>query len=231
MPDVLGVQEARDLQVADLREALPEYDFYGVGRDDGKTAGECAGIFYRKDRFARSDAGTFWLSATPDEPGTSFYTRPGAVPRCASWLKLRHQPSGRELLVLNTHFDHISAAARRKSAEAIRERLPKLAGTAPAVVMGDLNSAEDSAPLRTLLAEAAPPARQLLDSYRTLHPRRSPDESSFNHWQGTTAGSRIDFILHTADLTPMAAAIVRTSYGGRWPSDHYPITAELRLAR
>ena len=78
-PDILGVQEARDLQIVDLREALPEFEFYGVGRDDGKTGGEYTGIFYRKDRFARSDGGSFWLSATPEKPGTSFLLSAGRM--------------------------------------------------------------------------------------------------------------------------------------------------------
>jgi endonuclease/exonuclease/phosphatase family metal-dependent hydrolase len=228
MPDVLGVQEARELQVVDLREALPEYDFYGVGRDDGKAGGEYAGIFYRKDRVMRADAGSFWLSATPEKPGTSFYTVPGAVPRLASWVRLRDKQSGREVLVLNTHFDHISAAARRKSATLIRERLSQLAKGVPAIVMGDLNTPEDSAPLRELIGEA-PSNRRLIDSYRAIHRERSPEESTFNHWKGTTTGSRIDFILHTEEFKPTAAAILRTSYQGRWPSDHYPVTATLRF--
>ena len=113
-PDVLGVQEARDLQIVDLREALPEYEFYGVGRDDGKTGGEYSGIFYRKDRFTRKDAGSFWLSETPEKPGTTFYTVPNAVPRMASWVRLARQAIGREFVVLNTHWDHISDEARRK---------------------------------------------------------------------------------------------------------------------
>jgi endonuclease/exonuclease/phosphatase family metal-dependent hydrolase len=229
MPDVLGVQEARELQVIDLREALPEFDFYGVGRDDGKTGGEYTGIFYRKDRFTGKDAGTFWLSASPQKPGTSFYTVPDAVPRIASWLRLRDRQSGREFIVLNGHFDHISAPARRKSATLIRERLSKLADGIPAIVMGDLNTPEDSAPLRVLAGEVAASDRRLIDSYRAVHRERSPEESTFNHWQGTTAGSRIDFILHTEEFKTTAAAIVRKSYDGRWPSDHYPVTATLHL--
>src|SRR5690349_14676587 len=68
-PDLLGVQEARDQQVKDLQKALPEYEFYGAGRDDGKPSGEFSGVFYRKGRLTRKDAGSFWLSSTPDKPG------------------------------------------------------------------------------------------------------------------------------------------------------------------
>ena len=71
-PDLLGVQEAREGQIADFKSALPDYEFYGLGRDDGKTGGEFSGIFFRKIRFTQTAAGSFWLSATPDKPGTTF---------------------------------------------------------------------------------------------------------------------------------------------------------------
>jgi endonuclease/exonuclease/phosphatase family metal-dependent hydrolase len=229
MPDILGVQEARDLQIVDFREALPEYGFYGLGRDDGKTEGEYTGIFYRKERFERPGAGSFWLSATPEMPGTSFYTVPGAVPRMASWVLLREKTSGQEVMVLNTHFDHISVPAREKSAALIRNRLTQLAEEVPAIVMGDLNTQEDTTAYRELVGSSSSGAGPLIDSYRKLHPRRTKQESTFNHWKGTIEGSRIDFILHTDDFTPTAAEIVRTSYDDRLPSDHYPVTATLRL--
>jgi endonuclease/exonuclease/phosphatase family metal-dependent hydrolase len=228
-PDVLGVQEARHLQIVDLREALPDLEFYGVGRDDGKTGGEYTGIFYLKNRFVRTAAGSFWLSAAPEKPGTSFYTAPGAVPRMASWVRLKDHKSGAEFLVLNTHWDHISVPARKKSAALIRDRLRTLAEGIPAIVMGDFNGPEDSAEVVELLGGGTSSGRALYDSYRKLFPKRAADESTFGGWTGTTAGSRIDFILHTDNFTPTAAAIVRTSYEGRWPSDHYPVTATLRL--
>ena len=238
-PDVLGVQEARDLQIVDLREVMPDYEFYGLGRDDGVKAGEYAGIFYRKDRFERLQEGSFWLSTTPEKPGTTFYTAPNAVPRMASWLILRDKPSGREFIVLNTHWDHISDEARRKSATLIRSRLEELSDQLPTIVMGDLNVPEDAPATKTLLGASSKPSPAgigqgegddiLIDSYRKLHPKPSPEEATYNDWQGTTAGSRIDFILHSEQFTPTAAGIVRTSYDGRLPSDHYPVTATLSL--
>jgi endonuclease/exonuclease/phosphatase family metal-dependent hydrolase len=229
-PDILGVQEARDLQIVDLREALPKLGFYGVGRDDGVSAGEYVGIFYRSDRFARSDAGSFWLSNEPEKPGTTFYQAPDAVPRMASWVRLQDRESGRELVVLNTHFDHVSAPARRKSAELIRARLAEIGGDLPVIVMGDFNVPEESGPLRELLGAGDSTGRVLVDSYRAVHRQRSGDESTFNHWSGTTTGSRIDFILHSAELSATAADIVRTTYDGYFPSDHYPVTATLQIA-
>ena len=227
MPDLLGVQEARHLQVVDLRKSFPEYDFYGIGRDDGKKQGEYAGIFYLKDRFERVDAGSFWLSATPEKPSTSFYTAPGAVPRIASWVRLRDKAAQCEMLVLNAHWDHISDDARRKSAGLMRERLQKLGDGLPAIVMGDFNTYEDSPAVVELIGATDSTSPRLIDAYRKLHPKRSNDESTFNSWAGDTAGSRIDFILCTDDFNLLAATIVRTSYDGLWSSDHYPVTATL----
>lgn len=229
MPDVLGVQEARHLQVEDLQKALPEYEFYGIGRDDGETGGEYSGIYFKRDRIKRLDAGSFWLSATPEKPGTSFYTVPNAVPRIASWVRLSDQQAGRELFVLNMHWDHIDAPARRKSGGLVRERLLDLAEGLPTIVTGDFNAGENSAEVKTLRGDEGAIGRPLADSYRTLFPERKPDEATYGNWRGQTEGRRIDFILHTAEFQPTAAAIIRTSYDGHWPSDHYPVTATLRF--
>ncbi|MEY3376244.1 MAG: hypothetical protein RL463_552, partial [Bacteroidota bacterium] len=67
--DIFGVQEAVKLQLEDLKTALPSFDYYGVGRDDGQSAGEHSSIFYKKDRFMLLDKGDFWLSQTPEKPG------------------------------------------------------------------------------------------------------------------------------------------------------------------
>lgn len=229
LPDILGVQEARHLQIEDLQNALREFDFYGIGRDDGKTGGEYSGIYYLKDRFRELDAGSFWLSATPEKPGTTFYTARDAVPRVASWVRLADNKSGREIFVLNMHWDHISVPAREQSARLVRRRLTELAEGLPAIVMGDLNTPEDSKAVTELVGARGAAGRRLLDSFRTVHPERTREESTFSAWSGRTAGSRIDFILHTAEFTPTAASIARTSYDGRWPSDHYPVTATLQL--
>jgi endonuclease/exonuclease/phosphatase family metal-dependent hydrolase len=143
----------------------------------------------------------------------------------------------RQFVVLNTHWDHISDEARVKSAALIRSRLTRWGNRLPVIVMGDLNAPEDTPATRTLLGLSSPSPKGrgsdyvLTDSYRKLYPAPSPDEASYNNWEGATTGSRIDFILHTHHFKPTAAAIVRTSYDGRWPSDHYPVTATLRLLK
>jgi endonuclease/exonuclease/phosphatase family metal-dependent hydrolase len=228
-PDLLGVQEAREGQIEDLKKGLPDYAFYGLGRDDGKMGGEFSGIFFRKNRFTQAGAGSFWLSATPDKPGTTFSFN--KLPRIASWVRLKDNRSHREFVLLNMHWDHQDEKAREKTAELVRERLGMIGGELPLVVIGDFNSFEDTPAFKTLTGEADSSGRKLADSYRELHPDRSPNEASFDDWRGKTKGSRIDFILHTSEFTPVAAQIVRTSYDGRWPSDHYPVTTTLKLNR
>jgi endonuclease/exonuclease/phosphatase family metal-dependent hydrolase len=228
-PDLLGVQEARPDQVNDLKDALSEYSFYGVGRDDGKSAGEFSGIFYRTERFTQTGAGSFWLSDTPEKPGTSFYKALGACARIASWVRLKDKATGGEFVFLNMHWDHISKPARESSASLVRERLASIGGNLPLIVMGDLNATEDSVEVKKLIGTKDANGRALADSYRVLHPKRSPEEASFNDWAGTLKGSRIDFILCTGEFKPESAKIVRKSYDGLWPSDHYPVFATLRL--
>lgn len=223
-PDLLGVQEACHGQIEDLKTALPEYAFYGIGRDNGKMQGEYSGIFYRRARFMQKDAGSFWLSATAEKAGTTFSFN--KLPRIASWVRLGDSMSNRELVLLNMHWDHQDKTAREKSAALVRERLASIGKDVAVIVMGDLNTTEDTPAYKTLLQ--ADSGRTLIDSYRELHATRLPDEASFGGWAGKTTGSRIDFILHTAELKPTAATIDRTSYDGRWPSDHYPVTATLR---
>lgn len=229
-PDLLGVQEARELQVKDLRQAFPEFAFYGVGRDDGKTGGEFSGIYYRKGRFTQKAAGSFWLSETPEKPGTTFAAPPNRIPRIASWVRLSDAEARREFVFLNMHWDHIDEPAREKSAVLVRERMTTIAENLPVIITGDLNSSEDTKAYATLVA-ADKSGRELFDSFRTLHRRRSPDEVTFNGWKHALKGSRIDFALHTAEFTPTAAEIIRTTYEGRLPSDHYPVTATLRLQK
>lgn len=225
-PDLLGVQEPVWWQIDYMEERLPGYSFYGVGRDDGVEAGEYAGIFYRSDRFTVVDSGEFWLSNTPNTPGTAF--GPDPTPRITTWLKLEDHSSGQTFLYMNTHWDHSSTTARNNSATLTRSLLPSLAGDLPILMTGDFNASENSTALRTLRGNFDPSGAQLLDSYREVH-APSGNEATYHGFSGSTSGTRIDHILHTDEFTAVDATIVRTSYSGRYPSDHFPVTATLRM--
>ena len=103
--DLLGVQEALPNQMVDLKTALPGFNWYGAGRDDGKEQGEFSAIFYRSDRFQLLDKGTFWLSEAPETPGSKGWD--ADVTRVCSWVKLRDRWTFQTLYHFNTHFDHV----------------------------------------------------------------------------------------------------------------------------
>ena len=113
-PDLIGVQEGLAHQVADLQGAFPFYNWYGVGRDDGNDKGEFSAIFYRADVFELRESGTFWLSETPDQPGSKGWD--AALPRVCSWVKLKDRRNNQTIYHFNTHLDHAGQIAGRQSA-------------------------------------------------------------------------------------------------------------------
>ena len=224
-PDLLGVQEVLADQHDAVAAAMPGYTLAGVARDDGRRRGEWALVAFRTDRFDKIDAGDFWLSDTPDRPSLGW---DAACIRICSWVRLRDRTSGRELLFADTHWDHKGVAARRNAAALIKRRLPALSAGAPVILVGDLNSTEDDDWVQSLLHPTAAGEVQLTDSYREAHADRSPDEASFHGFKGGVKGSRIDFILHGPEFRATAAVIDRhAGPDGRFPSDHYAVTAVL----
>ena len=222
-PDLLGVQECLDFQGAFLRANLPDHDFVGAGRDDGNSGGEMCAVFFRRDRFELVDSGHFWLSETPEVVASRAWD--AALTRMATWVILRTRDQRPEtFLYLNTHFDHVGETARRESAKVIRAQLAIIAPDLPVIVTGDFNAAADAAldgPYRVLTADGA-----LIDTYRALH-EAAPGEGTFNSFRGESDGDRIDWILCTSDWVVREAGIVRSERRGRYPSDHFPVTAEL----
>lgn len=225
--DVLGVQEALADQHDALAAVLPDYVAVGGGRDDGRRKGEFSSLFLRRARFDLLDSGQFWLSPTPDVPGSMGWD--AAYTRICSWARVRDRRDGRELLVANTHFDHLGVQAREQSARLIVARLHAVAGArppatvAPAILLlGDFNSDERSSAYRAMLGAG------LVDAYRSVHPQTGSNELTFHAFKGLTLGRRIDFIFNSMDLHAVDAAIVRTPISpGRFPSDHYFVTARL----
>jgi endonuclease/exonuclease/phosphatase family metal-dependent hydrolase len=224
-PDLLGVQEALANQVDYLGQNLPGYRVIGVGRDDGARKGEFSAIYLKTERVTATESGTFWLSEQPDKVGSKSWD--SSLPRIVTWARLtvRGQPEFK-MVYLNTHWDHRGPKARLESAKLMRRWAGEHAGALPLVLTGDLNTGETTEPLKHLLrGEGADPA--WTDAYREVHPTKDPDEATFNGFSGTRRGSRIDFILHSRHFRAVEAAIDRTQRNGRYPSDHYPVTATL----
>lgn len=226
-PDVMGVQEAFVHQLHDLEASLPGYAYYGIGRDDGREAGETCAIFYRTDRFQPGKQGTFWLSESPDVAGSKFPD--AACTRIASWIVLSDRfAGGTEFLVVNTHWDHVSGNARRHAAEQIRRELSRLAEGRPTLVLGDMNAREEDPPLAILRGEVGDTSSPLIDAFRSVVPVRGTQEATFHNFRGQAEGSRIDFILHSDTWQATKAEIIRTRYDQEFPSDHFPVLTILQ---
>lgn len=227
-PDLLGVQEALLGQVHDLHSRLPSfYAWVGVGRDDGREAGEFSPIFFNEQRFELLKHGTFWLSKSPDLPGSVGWD--AAHPRIVTWAKFRDTRTSHQFYHFNAHWDHRGAEARRESARLLLQKIGTIADAMPVIVTGDLNCGPHSRPYQ-MLTESDPQsgAGPLKDAHQ-----RDDDE----HPPGTCGGfyvtdphdRRIDYIFVHPDIDVKRYEIVRTSREGRYPSDHWPVVADLLL--
>lgn len=237
--DVLGVQEGLHGQVADLRASLPDYDFRGVGRDDGERRGEYCGIFWRRERFAPDPdhGGTFWLSDHPHQPGSR--TWGNSVVRICTWQRLVHRPSGRGFCFFNTHWDHQHQGSRERAAQLIAARLDaRPLPHEPVVLCGDFNATEDNPAVQFLLgrpavlggAPAGPWPGALVDTYEAAHGRPA-DRRTLHLWSGRRNGAlKIDHILVSAGAAVRDAEIIDHRRGQLLASDHYPVCADIRFA-
>jgi endonuclease/exonuclease/phosphatase family metal-dependent hydrolase len=225
-PHLLGTQEGLASMEAFLREQLGDYTFFGVGRSDGKRRGEMCGVFFKTARFELLDGGHFWLSTTPEKPGSRGW---GAIsPHMVTWVKLRPRDGGPTFCWFNTHFDAFNGRARTESAKLLRDRMVQIAGFTPWVVTGDFNTGPASVPYRTLLAEPSPTTSSLHDVFRVAHPVATRNEGTFHLFTGWTGGRRMDWILASPHFQTIAAEIDRTRGPCGYPSDHFPVTATLR---
>jgi endonuclease/exonuclease/phosphatase family metal-dependent hydrolase len=234
-PDCIGVQEALHGQVADFRASLPDYEFFGVGREDGRRDGEYSGIFYRKDRFQSdpADCGTFWLSDTPEVPGSR--TWGNEIPRVATWVRLIDLATGRGFYVYNTHWDHQNQPSREQASLLIASRIDarKHAGE-PVALIGDFNSIEANPGMiyltgrRTRIAgEERAWANGLLDTYQALRAGET-DRRTLHLWSGSREGTlKVDHILVSRGAEIVEAEIV--SDDKSVVSDHFPVFARIRF--
>jgi endonuclease/exonuclease/phosphatase family metal-dependent hydrolase len=218
-PALLGMQEALRFQIDEIARALPQYGEAGVGRDDGVQAGEYAAILFDRRRLTLLGQGTFWLSDTPAVPGSM--TWGNRYPRVVTWARLADRATGATLIVFDTHWDHESQPARENGARLMLQRIAARAAPAdPIVVTGDFNSGEGNPAFQALIASG------LRDTFRAIHPS-AREVGTFHAFRGGTGGDKIDAVLVSAAWRVLDAGIVHTQAGGRYPSDHFPVTATI----
>ena len=218
-PDIVGIQEALHSQLVDLMRILPEYSYVGVGRDDGKENGEFSAILFKNNRFGLLGNSTKWLSETPDVPGSKSWD--AAITRIVTQARFYDKETKSEMVVFNTHFDHMGLEARQHSAEL----LLKLIGAArsvsetPIIVTGDFNSERSEKTYETMLL------KYLFDT--------KPDNDNTGTYCGFEVGAipckTIDYIFGSAEWNLKNYKVIRDNDGKYYPSDHLPVLVELEI--
>ncbi|MCG6188877.1 endonuclease/exonuclease/phosphatase family protein [Maribellus maritimus] len=220
--DIFGMQEALVGQIEDLKTQLPEYEWFGVGRDDGMKGGEFSPIFYNPKKFILLEKGTFWLSETPEKPSKGW---DAALNRIVTWGKFQSKVTGKQFLVFNTHFDHRGNEARKNSASLIYKKIREMVQNKnlPVILTGDFNLTPDTEPI------------QLLKKY--LNDSREVSEEPPYGPEGTFQGfkldapleNRIDYIFTYGEIDVKKYAALSEFTNHRFPSDHLPVFAKVVL--
>lgn len=226
MPDIVGMQENLHHQNQDLLQIMPGYAYVGTGRDDGKEGGEFSPIFYRKEVFELLEDAQFWLSETPDVPGSIGWE--AIFPRVVAWAKLQHIESGNALFVFNTHFSHVSDLARRKSMEFMAEQVNAIAGAYPIIVMGDFNITKGSDLYFDMIAHLDQNNNLSNAEYLSETPVKNAD-ATFNAFRDDIAPRVIDYIFVDDHFDVLSYGVDKVKEGDVFISDHWPVRAELRV--
>jgi endonuclease/exonuclease/phosphatase family metal-dependent hydrolase len=218
--DILGIQEGLDHQLNGLDSLLKGYSRIGVGRDDGKKAGEYCAIYYKKSRYQLIHDGTYWLSENPMLPGSKSWD--AALPRIASFVVLREFASLREICLFNAHLDHVGEESRIRSAQLISALLNREAGRRPHMVLGDFNEAKPGAVwqwFNSIQSGMIDPA----DLVQKHGPDFTYNAFSMNH---TSTSGMIDHIFISRDLGVGRYGVISEGWTGMPASDHFPVLGE-----
>ena len=237
--DIFGTQECLRHQLEDIKGSLPGFTFIGVGRDDGKEAGEHAAIFYNTEKFKLLENGNFWLSAITDKPNKGW---DAVLPRLCSWGKFRDIQTGFTFYFFNLHMDHVGVQARAESSKLVLTKVKAMAGNMPVILTGDFNVDQNNESYALINNSGL-----LKDAYETAAFRYALN-GTFNSFNvnGKT-DNRIDHIFltkqfrvekygvltdtyrsknedsSTANTDNFPKEVSMQKYTAREPSDHFPV--------
>ena len=216
--DVVGTQEVLQNQFNDLKSLLPDFEGVGVARDDGKETGEYSAVFYRKTVFDALDSGTFWLAENPDSVGMMGWD--AVCVRVATWAKLQHKATGKIVMAVNTHFDHVGKVARRESALLIIRKIKEIVGDQPAVLTGDFNVTDQSEAYNTIVSNEF----VLLDAHKVAE-KTGGASYTFHGFDKVDMEkrSKIDFVFVTpqikvlhSEVTPEVKEALLSDHNPQW---------------
>ena len=224
-PDILGLQEALHDQVLYLDKNLKGYKWVGSGRDDGRQAGEYTAIFYNIMRFTAIKSHNFWLSDTPEIPGSIGWD--AACTRMVTCLLLRDTISGENLYVFNTHFDHVGQTARIMSAKLLLQKIEQTDTSGNVVITGDFNSS-DSSTVYTILTSV--PHKHTISfsdaRYVCAGSHKGPDWT-YQGFHDTSEKKKLDYIFISDTFQSQFHQYILDPDFGKFVSDHLPVFTKI----
>jgi endonuclease/exonuclease/phosphatase family metal-dependent hydrolase len=243
--DIWGAQEVLHDQLNDLLSAMPQYGYLGVGRDDGKTGGEYAPIFYKKSRLKVLKEGHFWLSQHTDYPNKGW---DAACIRICTWGFFKDLKTNKKFWFFNLHMDHMGVVARRESSRLILKKVKEFCGNAPVILTGDFNVDQTHESYRLLANSGV-----LQDAYKIADMSYALN-GTFNDFDPfSKTDGQIDHIFvsrqfhvyrfgiltdtyrtlrkDTANEGNSSKDISSQKYDIRMPSDHFPVKAILQYQK
>lgn len=224
--DIIGTQEVLHNQLLDLTNRLPEYSFVGVGREDGKTKGEYAAIFFKKDRFTVVDSGNFWLSENMNAVGKKGWD--AACERVATWAILQDINSGKRFFFLNTHLDHMGKVARYEGALLVLKEVESLSKGLPVIVTGDFNATPADEPIQVL---TNPVDKRRLTHARDIAALKYGPDYTFHDFGRIPVNERqfIDYIFVKGNVKVLRHGILTDSNNNLYPSDHHQVLTTIEF--
>lgn len=215
-PSFLGIQEGLHNQVSYLDSNLPNYNYIGVGRDDGKEKGEYSAIYYNKNNFKVIKSSTFWLSKTPNKISVGW---DAAMERICTYGLFQHKKTKQFYWVFNAHFDHIGVEARKNSAKLIVEKIKTLnTKNYPVILMGDFNVTPTTEAITTI-------TNYIPDSYTNSQTTPYGPKGTFNGFTNRILDHRIDYVF-AKNLNVLSVKVIDDRLdNNKHISDHLPVLA------
>jgi endonuclease/exonuclease/phosphatase family metal-dependent hydrolase len=210
-----------EFQVLYICKAIPDYaQVSDIPRS--QISGDLCAVLYDSRVLQVERTGTFWLSATPEKPGSISWGN--MFPRVCTRVTFRHRGSGARFDLYNTHLDHLSVVSRDKSAELIAARIMDRTEKLPVIVTGDLNSGTGETPWKHFTGTGS---CGLVDALSG--PDADGSTGTYHGFTGNPLGTRIDHVICSPGITAVGGHIVRFNVDGNYPSDHFPVMAELTM--
>ncbi len=225
--DVFGTQEGVTSQLEEIKNALPQYSMYAIGRDNGMSKGETCAIFFRNDRFNLIDSGTFWFSGHPDKPGSKNWGN--LFPRICSWVQLLDTTNHTSFYVYNVHLDNLSQHSREKSVRLLAQKIACRNTPDPFILIGDFNM-EINNPAMQYLENTGNHDKYaaMVNVWQSIYPGK-PESGTYHKFSGSTSCPKIDFISISKTAQAIDAKIDTYQENGHYPSDHFPIIATIQI--